>query len=190
MARRPTTETYADWLRNKLDERELTPSGLAEQSGVSAPAIYNILNSVTTNPQSATRDKIEKALDTKPSKSITAGIEAETKVEGLGDLEEFYPHDPNEAPQVKGVYVFYDAFDRPAYVGKAIKQDIRKRIDQHRDKFWFRDPIVTKARFIRIDDASLCGKIELLLIRFLGSHNFLNKRGAEKYRPDDIHEDT
>jgi len=39
----------------------------------------------------------------------------------MGHLEEFYPYGVSEAPDKKGVYVFYDAFERPVYVGKAVK---------------------------------------------------------------------
>jgi transcriptional regulator with XRE-family HTH domain len=173
-----------------MEYQGLSVLGLADKTGLSTKGIYNIINGISQNPQKTTRDKIEKALKSKPQKAIIDEIDAESSVVGMGNLEEFTPEDANEAPEVKGVYVFYDAFERPVYVGKAVKQTIRQRVDQHREKFWFRDPIVTKARFIEIKDAILCAKVESLLIKFLGSHNLLNKRGAEAYRPSVATEDT
>ena len=190
MAKKPKEPTYGEWLSQALEEADLSVLGLADKTGLSAMGIYNIVNGVTESPQKSTREKIEKALKSKPQKEITDVIESESNVVGMGSLEEFFPFDAAEAPEVKGVYVFYDAFERPVYVGKAVKQTIRTRIDQHREKFWFRDPIVTKARYIEIKDSSLCAKVEMLLIRFLGSHNLLNKRGAEAFRLSDVGEDT
>ncbi len=190
MSRKPREATYAEWLREQLEESGLSVLMLADKSGVSGPAIYNILNYVTENTKKITREKLEKALKAKPEKEVVETIESETNIVGMGNLEEFGPHEPDGAPEVKGIYVLYDAFDRPVYVGKAVKQSIKKRLEQHKEKFWFRDPIVTKARFIEITDVNLCGKIEMLLIRFLGSHNVLNKKGAYAFKPSDIQEDT
>lgn len=190
MPRKPKEPTYGEWLDETMERQKVSVLALADMTGLSTMGIYNIINEVSLNPQKTTREKIEKALKARPGKEIVEGIASESKVAGMGDLEEFTPHDVAEVPEKKGVYVLYDAFDRPVYVGKAVKQTIRKRIDQHREKFWFRDPIVTKARYIEIRDAALCGKVELLLIRFLGSHNVLNKKGTEAYRAGDIDEDT
>jgi transcriptional regulator with XRE-family HTH domain len=190
MARRKREQTYGEWLSDQLDSKGMTALALADASGVSPQGIYLITSGKTQNPRRATRDSIEKALKTKPEKEIVETIESETNIIGMGNLEEFGPHDSSDAPEVKGIYVLYDTFDRPVYVGKAIKQTIKKRLEQHKDKFWFRDPIVTKARYIEINDTNLCSKVEMLLIRFLGSHNVLNKRGAEAFKPSDIQEDT
>lgn len=190
MPRKAKEQTYGEWLYDQMERMEISVLGLADISGVSTMGIYNIINGNTLNPQKATREKLERALKAKPQKEIVESIDSETNVVGMGNLEEFTPFDPNEAPETRGVYVFYDAFGRPVYVGKAVKQTIRTRIDQHREKFWFRDPIVTTARYIEIKDASLCSKIEMVLIRFLGSHNLLNKRGAEAFKQSDIGEDT
>lgn len=190
MAKKAKEPTYGQWLSEALESADMSVPVLAEKTGLSSMGIYNIINEMTLNPQKSTREKIEKALKAKPQQEIVDVINSESNVIGMGSLEEFFPFDPAEAPQVKGVYVFYDAFERPVYVGKAVKQTIQVRIDQHREKFWFRDPIVTKARYIEINDGSLCAKVEMLLIRFLGSHNLLNKRGAEAFRPSDVNEDT
>lgn len=190
VARKKREQTYGEWLADQLDAKGMTQLALADATGVSPQGIYLIVSGKTQNPRQATRDSIERALKAKPEKEIVETIESETNIIGMGNLEEFNPHDAGDAPEGKGIYVLYDTFDRPVYAGKAVKQTIRKRLDQHKDKFWFRDPIVTKARYIEINDMNMCSKIEMLLIRFLGSHNVLNKRGAEAFKPSDTQEDT
>ncbi|WP_288580948.1 helix-turn-helix domain-containing protein [uncultured Methylobacterium sp.] len=190
MARKKREQTYGEWLADQLDAKGMTQLALADATGVSPQGIYLIVSGKTQNPRQATRDSIERALKAKPEKEIVETIESETNIIGMGNLEEFNPHDAGDAPEAKGIYVLYDTFDRPVYVGKAVRQTIRKRLDQHKEKFWFRDPIVTKARYIEINDMNMCSKIEMLLIRFLGSHNVLNKRGAEAFKPSDAQEDT
>ena len=190
MPRKKREQTYGEWLSDQLAAKEMSIYALAESSGVSYQGISLIVQGVTENPREVTRQKIEKALRSKPEREIIDSIEAETNIVGMGNLEEFGAHDADDAPEVKGIYVLYDTFDRPVYVGKAVKQTIKKRLDQHREKFWFKYPIVTRARHIEINDTNLCGKIEMLLIRFLGSHNVLNKKGADAFRPSYLNEDT
>jgi len=62
------------------------------------------------------------------------------EVPGIGELVDFNPHDPADHPNKPGVYVFYDISGRPIYVGKA--NDIADRVDDHKEKFWFKQPIV------------------------------------------------
>src|SRR5690606_11796091 len=93
---------------------------------------------------------------------------------GIGALEGFDPYDANDWPQVAGVYVFYDISDRPVYVGKS-DGNMAERIRDHEEKFWFKRPIVQYGEFLAIADATLCGQLEVVLIKFLKSNAVLNK---------------
>src|SRR6266567_2143208 len=95
-------------------------------------------------------------------------------LKGLGELVGFDPHDDEDLP----FYVLYDISERPLYVGQA--QNIKTRIRTHRDKFWFRAPIVQTGAFVQIDEADLREKVETLLIRFLKSNAVINKQKVDR----------
>jgi len=68
--------------------------------------------------------------------------------------------------------------ERPLYVGEG--GNIRNRIKDHAQKFWFKAPIVDTGAYIRIDDVELRKKVETLLIKFLKSNAVLNKQNVER----------
>ena len=74
--------------------------------------------------------------------------------------------------------MFYDVSERPIYVGQGA--DIKARIRTHREKFWFRSPIVFTGAYVKIDDKGLREKVETLLIRFLKSNAVINKQNVER----------
>ncbi|RVT96035.1 hypothetical protein EOD42_12980 [Rhodovarius crocodyli] len=171
---------YGDWLIYILAEKEMSVPDLAAGTGLSATAIYKIRDKITSNPQNQTKELIEKFLKSSPGTKTKTNIHKASTVEGIGELQDFDPNDPSTYPAQFGVYVFYDSFDRPVYIGSAVKQTIATRTKQHKDIFWFKPPIVAKARFLSVDDEQLAKKIEKSLIGFFGSYNFLNKKNAPK----------
>lgn len=56
----------AEKLKSALDKRQMSPAELARKSGISNPAIYNILNGKRTNLSSESIIKISAALDINP----------------------------------------------------------------------------------------------------------------------------
>lgn len=159
------------WLSRALSKRNLTPNELAKTSGVSAPTIYNLLNGGAQNPQQRTLTKLESAL--KERFERTAEELESYKVTGIGELIDFNPHDPSDQPAKPGVYVFYDVSGRPIYVGKA--SNIKDRVDDHKEKFWFKQPIVQTAAYIEISNNQLRDQVETVLIQFLKKNAVINK---------------
>ena len=66
--------------------------------------------------------------------------------EGLGELIDFNPHSADDLPTGSGVYVFYDLSNRPIYIGQS--EDMKRRIREHREKFWFKAPIMKQVPII------------------------------------------
>ena len=58
--------------------------------------------------------------------------------------------------------------------------NIRRRVREHADKFWYRSPIVEKASYVRVDDATLRGQLEETLIKFLKSNAVINQRLVDR----------
>lgn len=171
---------FGEWLRTARKERSWSRADLADRSGVSHMAIWNLENGRTSNPQRSTRARLEKALGIEVPADVTREAESEVQVQGLGSLVDFDPHDESALPSVPGVYVFYDISDRPVYVGMARKQAISERVRQHYDKFWFKRPIVSHGSYIEITDETLCAQVEQILIRFLKSNAVLNERMVDR----------
>jgi transcriptional regulator with XRE-family HTH domain len=171
----PATEQslppVAIWLGRTLSKRNLTVNELAKKSGVSAPTIYNLLSGGAQNPQQRTLTKLESAVGEKFER--TAEERESYEVSGIGELVDFNPHDPSDQPMKPGVYVFYDISGRPIYVGKAT--NIRDRVDDHKEKFWFKQPIVQTAAYIEIRDKQLRDQVETVLIQFLKNNAVINK---------------
>lgn len=151
---------------------------LASRAGLSYPAIYNLEKGVTRSLRDSTRKKTEAALSITIPSETTKEVEEESKILGLGNFEDFNPHDDEERPREPGIYMLYDISERPIYVGEGA--DVRKRIKDHEEKFWFKRPIVWSASWIRIEDPKLRGQIEQLLIRFLKSNAVINKQHVER----------
>lgn len=166
------------WLAKTRLEKNLSVPELAEAAGVSAPAIYNIESGKILNPREETIRRLEKALEKDIPREAREEIREEAKIEGVGELIDFDPHSDADLPGVAGIYVLYDISQRPIYVGQGA--DIRGRIRSHRDKFWFKQPIVQYAAYVKIEEKGLREKVETLLIRFLKSNAVINKQNVER----------
>jgi transcriptional regulator with XRE-family HTH domain len=166
------------WLTKARLEKQMSVPELAEAADLSAPAIYNIESGRITNPRAETIRRLELALGQEIPSDAKEEIREEAKIEGLGELIDFDPHDDDDLPSVPGIYVLYDISERPIYVGQG--SDIKRRLRSHRDKFWFKQPIVHTAAYVKIDDAPLRERVETLLIRFLKSNAVLNKQNVER----------
>jgi GIY-YIG catalytic domain len=154
----------------------LAPNWPQPRDGVSAIQIYNIETGRTINPRSTTRDSLEQALKQRAPKELVLAVEKSAEIRGVGRMADFDPHSEDEFPREPGVYVFYDISDRPIYVGKS--SNIRNRIREHVQKFWYRSPIVEKAAYVRVDDATLRGQLEETLVKFLKS--VINQRLVDR----------
>jgi transcriptional regulator with XRE-family HTH domain len=151
---------------------------LAEGAGLSVPTIYWIEAGKAENPRPRTIERLEKALGKKLDKEFEEEVQESSRVEGIGQLQDFDPHDKNDWPSESGVYVFYDISDRPVYVGMG--NDIASRIKDHEDRFWFKRPIVERASYITVKDKRLRKQIETILIKFMKSNAIINKQEVER----------
>lgn len=91
----------------------------------------------------------------------------------MAELIDFNPHDPTDQPNKPEVYVFYDISGRPIYVGQA--NNIADRVDDHKEKFRFKQPIVQTAAYIEMGDKKLRDQVETVLIQFLKNNAVINK---------------
>jgi transcriptional regulator with XRE-family HTH domain len=156
----------------------LTPAELAQKADVSVPAVYNIESGRVRFPRASTLRKLEAALGKKFSEEVQEEVREASQVEGLGDFEDFDPHDEDDWPEGGGIYVFYDISERPIYVGQS--GNVKKRLRSHEPMFWFKTPIVYTASYIRIEDEILRRQTESVLIKFLKSNAVLNKQNVER----------
>lgn len=168
----------AAWLKKARIAKALSVPELANKSGLTPPAIYRIEAGTTRNLRDTTRKQLEQALGIQIPGDTAEEVAQEAKVEGLGSLEDFDPHNDGERPREPGIYVFYDISDRPVYVGEG--DDVRSRILDHAEKFWFKRPIVEYASWIKVADRKLRKQTETLLIKFLKSNAVLNKQNVER----------
>jgi transcriptional regulator with XRE-family HTH domain len=168
----------AAWLTKARMEAGLSVGELANRAGLSYPGIYNIERGITRSLRDSTRKKIEAALSITIPTETKQEIAQESQIVGLGNFEDFDPHDDGERPHEPGIYMLYDISERPIYVGEG--GNVRRRIKDHEEKFWFKRPIVESASWIRIEDANLRLQIEKLLIKFLKSNAVINKQHAER----------
>jgi transcriptional regulator with XRE-family HTH domain len=169
---------FGSWLNRVRLERGLSVAELASKAGVSAPAIYNIESGRIDNPRAQTVKRLEKAVGKELPAETKKEIREEATIEGVGEFFEFDPDEREDWPDVSGIYVLYDISERPIYVGQGAS--IRKRIQDHEEKFWFKSPIVTTAAYIKIDEGGLRKKIETILIRFLKRNAVINKQNVER----------
>lgn len=167
----------AAWLTKARSEKGWSIPELANKAGLTPPAIYRIESGGTLNLRKSTREKLERLLGS-ISQETDIAVSKEAQVEGLGALEDFDPHDDDERPPEPGIYVLYDVSERPIYVGEG--GNVRKRIKDHEEKFWFKRPIVESASWIKIADSTLRNQIETLLIKFLKSNAVINKQNVER----------
>jgi transcriptional regulator with XRE-family HTH domain len=169
---------FGTWLNRTRLEKRMSVAELSEQSGVSPAAIYNIESGRISNPRSETARRLEQALGQNLPAEAKKELKDEATIEGVGEFVDFDPHDDNDRPAVSGVYVLYDVSERPIYVGEG--GNIKKRIRDHEEKFWFKDPIVDTAAFVKIDDETLRKQVETVLIRFLKSNAVINKKNVDR----------
>ncbi len=171
-------QIFGTWLRKLREKADLSAIELSEASGVSVVQIYNLESGRSSNPREGTRKRLEKALKTQVPDEVRDEAKEEQAIEGLGALTDFDPHEKQDRPTCPGVYVFYDVSDRPIYVGKA--QNIKTRVANHEDKFWFKAPIVSRAAYIEVTDPALRHQMEQVLIKFLKSNAVINKQSVDR----------
>jgi transcriptional regulator with XRE-family HTH domain len=169
---------FGAWLNRTRLDKGLSVSELAEQANVSVPQLYNLESGRSTNPRSETVRRIERALGAEVPGETKAEVKEESNIEGLGEFSDFDPHNGEDLPPSSGVYVLYDISERPVYVGEG--GNIGKRIRDHSEKFWFKQPIVDAAAYIPIEDERLRKQVEKILIRFLKSNAVLNKQNVDR----------
>jgi transcriptional regulator with XRE-family HTH domain len=168
----------AAWLTKARMAAGLSVGELASRAGLSYPGIYNIERGITRSLRDSTRKKIEAALSSNIPNETRQEVAQESQILGLGNFEDFDPHDDDERPHEPGIYMLYDISERPIYVGEG--GNVRRRIKDHEEKFWFKRPIVESASWIRIEDTKLRQQIEQLLIKFLKSNAVINKQHVER----------
>lgn len=168
----------AAWLTKARTQKGWSIPELAHAAGVTPPSVYRIEAGVTRNLRDATKRKLELALGTQVPADTAAEVAEEATVKGLGSLEDFDPHVDNERPTEPGIYVFYDISERPIYVGEG--KNVRRRIRDHEDKFWFKRPLVESASWIQVADDTLRVQIETLMIKFLKSNAVINKQNVDR----------
>jgi transcriptional regulator with XRE-family HTH domain len=172
------SSVLAAWLSKARQEAGLTVGQLAEKSRLSLPTVYNIEAGRAQNPRRRTIDLLEKAVGKKFEQEFQEEVRKASTVEGVGEFQDFDPHDTADWPSEPGIYVFYDISERPVYVGMA--SDIAARIRGHEDRFWFKRPIVERASYIPVKETKLRKQIETILIKFLKSNAIINKQGVER----------
>jgi transcriptional regulator with XRE-family HTH domain len=175
---------FSLWLRSARHELGWTLKQLSERSGVNISTISQIENERILSPQEKTWNKLVKAIEEGSGSEMdaeqppTQEIEPKRSTAGLGELRGFNPYADEERPTTAGIYVLYDISDRPVYVGEG--GNIRKRIKDHEEKFWFKRPIVETAAYIEVDDDKLRVRVEKMLINFLRSNAVLNKQHVDR----------
>lgn len=170
--------TFGAWLSRTRNEKRMSVAELAEKSRVSVPAIYNIESGRIANPRAETVQRLEAALGEELSAEAKSEIKEEATIRGVGELIDFDPHDDDALPSVGGIYVLYDVSERPIYIGQG--RDIKRRLRDHSDKFWFRRPITESGAFVQIEDKDLREKVETLLIRFMKSNAVINTKNVDR----------
>lgn len=168
----------AAWVSKARLELNLSVPELAYKANLTPPAVYRIESGVTRNLRATTQKKLEKALGSKLSEEAADEVAEEASVIGLGALEDFDPHVDSERPAQSGIYVLYDISERPVYVGEG--GNVKKRIRDHEEKFWFKRPVVESASWIKVENAELRKQVETILIKFLKSNAVINKQNVER----------
>jgi transcriptional regulator with XRE-family HTH domain len=174
----PGPPAFGSWLNRIRLEARMSVGELAAKADVSAPAIYNIESGRIENPRAETVRRLEQALQRRLPAETKEEIREEATVEGVGEFFAFDPLDTDDWPDVPGIYVLYDISERPIYVGQGAS--IRRRIEDHEEKFWFKAPIVVTAAYIKVAEAELRKKFETILIRFLKRNAVINKQNVDR----------
>ena len=166
----------AAWLRKTRLKKNLSLEELSQKSNVDERHIRSIEHGALPGNATVVR-KLETALgEVAPAETSPSGVT--NAIPGVGKLEDFNPHNVDERPVCAGIYVLYDISDRPIYIGES--KNIRQRLKQHEEKFWFKSPLVEYAAYVQIDDSTLRAGIEQILINFLRSNAVLNKQHVSR----------
>lgn len=166
------------WLSKVRARKGWTPAQLAEKANVSIPTVYNIESGRSQFPRRSTLSRLQEVLGESLDQDAQQQLGEEAEIKGLGEMEDFDPHTETDWPDGPGVYVFYDVSNRPIYVGKS--GDIRRRIREHQDRFWFKRPIVDSASYVKIADRTLRTQVESVLIKFLKDNAVINKQQVDR----------
>ncbi len=169
--------SYGDWVSEAREAKGLNRQELAAKVGISEIQVYNIETGRTLNPRDSTRRALNDVLGPAPQRVYEA-VQKAAEIAGVGRLTDFNPHDEDDFPTEPGVYVFYDISERPIYVGES--GNIKTRIRNHLDKFWYKSPIVETAAYVKVDDANLRKQLEETLIKFLKSNAVINKKAVDR----------
>jgi len=169
---------FSVWLRKTRLDKDISVPELAQKANVTPSTIYAIETGKIGNPQEKTQKKIKNALGEEVPLEVTDETEKDAQIEGFGQLIDFNPHDKEELPTCPGVYVLYDVSDRPIYVGEG--GNIKSRILEHEQKFWFKAPIVVNGSYVKIPEKIQRRQIETLLIRFLKSNAVINVKNVDR----------
>lgn len=154
------------WLREKRKELGLTVSQLADRSGYSIGFIYNIENGNTPSPNPNTLKKLADSLgideptlryNTEFSKDANQGSTVH-----IGELYDVDIENVEDVVGISGVYIFWSAKGQPVYLGQS--ENIGMRYKQHKDKFWFKTPLVSSMSYIEIEDNNLRRSVEKILL--------------------------
>jgi hypothetical protein len=159
--------------KKKADE---TMQTIAAACGLSVPTLYSLMNSENVARQRGTLDKLQRYFGPMPTE-VQEEATAARALGSLGEFSLFNPHNEEEWPSGPGVYVPYDTYRRPTYIGKS-RTSISGRLKDHSTRFWFRRPLVEEAAFVYANDEKLIGAIEDPLIKVMGSLAVINNRGT------------
>lgn len=169
---------FGVWLAKTRQAKHLTVNELALRAGVSVATLYNIETGRAASPHRKTIARLEAALNEQFPKESERELEKANEIPGLGEFSDFDPHDSGNLPEVAGVYVFYDISQRPIYVGQA--SNIKLRLRDHNEKFWFRRPIVDAGAYVPVTDKTLRDQLETILIKFLKQNAVINKNKVDR----------
>ena len=193
------------WLIETRIKLDLSQEALADAANVTQPTVSNIERGKSRNPHRSSWEKIINALTFAAQKAsgsseegnvgeeasfraeeikreaeeVVGNASSDANIDEIGSLVDFEPHDDDNLPSEPGIYIFYDVTDRPTYIGQS--KDIRRRIrGNHDEKFWYREPIVNTAAYIKIENEAQRKQIEKLLITVLRSHALINKAHVQR----------
>lgn len=189
--------TFSDWLNAQIVQNSWKPNQIADASGVSLITIRFILSGRTSNPQSATRGKIEKGIQSLLSLNPQSeGVVQDVQVESTAPVAPedeiiagipFLRDEIERAPNKKGVYAIHDRRGYPVYVGKG---NIRTRLLKHAEHRAFLDSRVANnfsyivlQKSDTVEDIAVANRealrLEKLIVKFCGNTILLNKQLVE-----------
>lgn len=150
---------------------------LARKSGYSEGFIYNIENGNAPNPNPNTLEKLAVALGVDASTlQCKTEIGREEERHGQSDISELYNADVEKLEELlgkSGIYVLWSDKRQPIYIGQS--DNIGRRCKDHKDKFWFRPPVVSSISYVEISDKDTRKSVEKLLLKVLQNILVINQ---------------